>query len=111
MWSAVAICFAAISGWNSETWTVQNTFSRRVAASSPQAQLIDSNVELLIWASPAYPFQRAIGIIASIPSSSASCANLRLFSQLATHGFGIVAYVRPLERSEERRVGKEWRAR
>jgi hypothetical protein len=42
--SAVTICFAAMTGLSSGTWTVANTVMRRVRASSPQAQVMHSRV-------------------------------------------------------------------
>ena len=43
-----------------------------------------------VWPAP-YPFHRAIGIMHSIPTSSANCASLTLFSQLASQRSASVA--------------------
>jgi hypothetical protein len=94
-WSAVASCLAATTGWWKAVCTVLNTLMRLVLASSPVAHTSGSRT--LAWKSVSGPqfVHRATGSRKSMPTSSASCAKRRLFSQVAAQRSGTVVIARP----------------
>src|SRR6516162_432297 len=88
--SIVAACLATMSGCAVGACEVANTDVYRVACARPAAQENASSTSFAGWLglSSRYPFQRAIGTIASSPLSSATRAIAKAFVQVGRRTSG-----------------------